>query len=111
MIYLAAPFWHEDEIIRQSRIDALSAFHAHLVNQEPRSFFFNPLTNSLGCDAPEDYWRAHGIHMLKSAQSMYVLCLDGWQQSKGVKGEIDQCYIEKLSIHYFDPATFKEWDI
>ncbi len=42
--------------------------------------------------------------LLRSAQGMLALTIDGWEQSYGVKAEIELC--EKLSIpvKYLDPA-------
>jgi hypothetical protein len=105
MIYLAAPYWHEDPFVRQARVIALSAFHAHLVKHPPRSFYYNPLANSIGVEdasIPEAYWVNHGLHMLRSCQALYVLCLEGWQVSKGVGKEIAEAQRLAIPVHYFD---------
>ena len=106
MIYLACPYWHEDPAIREARVHALAAFHAHLIRKPPRSFFYNPLANSIGAaheEIPEAYWRNHGLHMVELAQSIYVFCLPGWMESKGVKAEIDLAHKRAIPVHYFTP--------
>jgi hypothetical protein len=106
VIYLAAPYWHEDPEIRQSRVAAVGAFHAHLVRRPPRHFFYSPLANSIGAtsaDIPEAYWHNHGLHMLAFADSLYVYCLPGWEISVGVRKEIAEATKRHLPIHYFSP--------
>ncbi len=46
--------------------------------------------------------------LLKSAHGMIVLTIDGWEQSYGVRAEIELC--EKLSIpvKYLDPAQLDD---
>lgn len=104
MIYIASPYWHEDPEIRQSRIAAVAAFHAHLVRHPPRSFYYSPLANAVGASAgeiPEAYWRNHGLHMLGFAQTLYVYCLPGWEASTGVKLEIALAHKRGIPVHYF----------
>ena len=104
MIYLAAPYWHDNPDIRAARVDALCAFHQRLILHPPRAFYYNPLANSIGAaslDIPEAYWRNHGLHILALCQSVYVYQLPGWEISLGVQAEIALAHKLGLPVHYF----------
>lgn len=43
------------------------------------------------CKLPGDwnYWQHHCEQMMEPAQEVHVLCLDGWEESEGVRAEIE----------------------
>lgn len=43
-----------------------------------------------------DFWRGYDEAILNVCKELWVLCLDGWQESVGVRAEID--YACKLGI-------------
>jgi hypothetical protein len=107
MIYLAAPFSHENPAVMAARLQSLCEFHAMLVRKPPRSFFYNPLANAIGAaheEIPESYWVNHGLHVLKSCQALYVLMLPGWENSKGVTKEIAFAHEIGITVHYFNAS-------
>ncbi len=105
MIYLAAPYWHEDPVIRETRVAALCEFHNLLLQSETRSFFYNPLANSQGVTvANESYWRIHGLHVLGLCDALYVYMLPGWEDSKGVHKEITFANKHNIPVHYHTPS-------
>jgi hypothetical protein len=107
MIYLATPYSHENPAVCEARVLSLCEFHAMLIRKPPRSFFYNPLANSIGAaheEIPEAYWVNHGLHMMKKCQSLYVLMLPGWETSKGVQKEIAFAHEINISIHYFNAS-------
>lgn len=98
-VYLASPYWHKAQAIREFRVKRLCELHAKLIEAFPRTFFYNPLVNSSGCSAPEEYWRQHGLIMLRHASVMIVYCQPGVDTSSGVKLEIAQAE-SHIPIYY-----------
>ena len=54
-----------------------------------------------------DYWRMHCEVMMMHAYEVHVLCLDGWEQSEGVKAEIEIAKIFNKKITYVTKAGTK----
>lgn len=58
-------------------------------------------TNTLG----SDYWVAFDEAFMEMCSEMIVICLDGWEQSNGIKREIAYFTAHKKPIRYMDPPT------
>lgn len=53
-----------------------------------------------------DYWERYDRAMLEACDELWVLCLDGWEDSKGIKGEIAIMQEMGKPVHYvFKGAT------
>jgi hypothetical protein len=46
--------------------------------------------------------------LLKSARGMILITIDGWEQSYGVRAEIELCQKLSIPIKYLDPAQLDE---
>ena len=89
MIYIAAPFWAEDAKTRNYRRRKTIEYSERLFNKG--LLFYSPLLYSAHFKdkkTSERYWVQHGLKMVDACTSMRVLCLEGWDTSEGVKGEI-----------------------
>ena len=42
-------------------------------------------------DGTYEYWENYCLDMLKRCDEMIVICLPGWTESNGVKGEMEFC--------------------
>ncbi len=100
-IYLAAPYSHKDPAVRSARVFLVDKKAAELMMAG--NLVFSPLSHShpisKHCDVDpcdNDFWLRQDLWILAFCDEMQILCLDGWQESKGIKTEID--FAEKLGI-------------
>jgi hypothetical protein len=105
MIYLACPYSHEETQVRKDRARTASAVMAGLLKQG--YLVFNPLEHSVRmAEAYEirdpDMWMDIDKRILSVCDSMIVICLDGWQESKGVVEEVELARKLGLPISYCD---------
>lgn len=94
LIYLAQPYSHADEIVRQTRFQVARAVTARLIRSgQP---VFSPIVHGVTVDGlipvPErfshDMWMRQCVAMLRHASHMYVLPLVGWRESRGLTEEL-----------------------
>ena len=88
-IYVACPYWHNSEKIRQERRKAANDYSYFLT---VRGFLnYSPLSYTEkyeGKKMMEGYWIEHGLRMVDACNEMHVLTLHGWRDSSGLSGEI-----------------------
>ena len=93
-IYLGSPYSHPDPKVKEERYLAAMRetanflrigitvyspiVHCHLLH------FDHDLPNTW------EFWRKHDFTMLAAAEFFYVLMLDGWEDSVGLKDEIQE---------------------
>lgn len=100
MIYIASPYSHPDSEVREARYKAAQKKNAEMLNLG--LFAYSPIAHAhpiaLEHELPTDFdfWREFNFDMITLAEELHVLTLDGWELSKGVKGEIE--YAESLGI-------------
>lgn len=105
MIYVASPYSHPDFLIRKSRFLIVEQFVAHcLINLQ--TAVFSPIVYwhkiAVDYDIPSDAqtWLPFNTNMIRRSESMFVLKLEGWQESKGVKLEMN--FAKMLNIPTVD---------
>ncbi len=101
MIYLSAPYYHEDQGVIEQRMIFVKRYAARLVMQG--NLVASPLLTYHGLLTPEEmrrvsthFWMKASASVLKTCDSMVLLMLPGWEQSSGVNAELD--WAEKLCI-------------
>ena len=97
LIYLACPHSADGDLeLQAERIVASMRYEEGLVRAGAR--VFNPLRYSASYDfaadpdypmPSEDHWRRWGCDLMIGCDIVLVLKLPGWQDSEGVKGELD----------------------
>ena len=99
-IYLASPYSHPDPEVREARYIAVrDATTWHL---QRRLWVYSPivhchdLAKAGGLPTDFDFWQDYNRTMIFHADSLYVLVIAGWQQSKGVTKEI--LYAKELKL-------------
>ena len=91
LIYLAAPYSHEREEVIELRMELINKGFAHLIAQG--YMVISPLTQGhiakclFDCPGDWSFWRNLSIRLLRCCDAMFVMRLDGWRDSKGVKEE------------------------
>ena len=106
MVYVAAPFWHENEAVRNYRRRKAVEYSERLFHKGVP--FYSPLLYSERFKekkASEGYWVEHGLRMVDVCDVMHVLCLEGWEDSGGIKGEIEKAEARGARVVYITKHT------
>lgn len=93
MIYLASPYSHKSPDVKHERFLHVEKATSVLMRQGHP--IFSPIVHcyevarkfSLPDDA--DFWWNYNRAFLRRADAVWVLCVEGWEDSKGVKMEMD----------------------
>lgn len=107
MIYLASPYSHPDPAVVANRYEA--AMNATALRIMAGDMVWSAIVHchelaqrySLPTDAA--FWREYNFNMLRASGAMYVLTLEGWEESLGVKAEIEYADRIKLPIFFLSP--------
>lgn len=92
IIYLASPYSHPSAAVREQRFQDACRAAAHLMRQG--HIVYSPIAHTHPiatlCDLPKgwEYWRKVDEAFLERCDALYVLHLDGWRESVGVRAEI-----------------------
>lgn len=91
----------------ESRFEAACRVAGVLMNQG--EIVYSPIAHThpiaVRCDLPRgwDYWRQFDYDMLAAAQKLVVVKMDGWEQSRGIAGEIEIAATLGKPIEYMEP--------
>ena len=105
MIYLAAPYSHPEPMIVQERMENIYRVLGEFIKNgqhviTPLSMHEVAIRHDL--DGTYDYWSDYCLDILGRCDSMVVLCMDGWRESRGVTDEIQFCENNDIPISYLD---------
>lgn len=108
MIYLAQPYSHPDPTVREQRFREACRVTAALVHAG--HVVFSPVVHSHflsehGLPNTWSFWRKQDQIFLERADSLVVLMLPGWQESVGVRGEIE------IARELGKPTVYLELDL
>lgn len=110
-VYLASPHATENEVCRGHREIAVAQCAAHLMCKFPHWTIFSPISYGISvklfmeCEKTHAQWLQFDLAFLRQSRRLWVLQLPGWEQSKGVKQEMDAASLRGLNITYLNPAT------
>lgn len=91
MIYLASPYSHSDPVMRRTRFLLAEQVTAHFIMQG--AFIYSPIVHchemAERYNLPTDFafWKAYNIDILRHADQFYILEIEGWLESAGVRTE------------------------
>lgn len=92
LIYVACPYSHHDPAVRAERFGRANYYSARMM--AAGLLVFSPISHThpiaLAGDLPKgwDFWERYDRAYLGICRALVVLCLPGWEQSKGVQAEI-----------------------
>jgi hypothetical protein len=105
LIYLACPYSSDTPIVEDARYELVTKVAGALI-VETACEVFSPVTHAhhisraaarYAIERAEDpwvptydFWLTFDYHMLDIADWLYVLKLEGWKDSKGIKLEVDR---------------------
>jgi hypothetical protein len=95
LIYLAGPYSHKSEEVRQERVNRFSEALAFFSNTTENLCIYSPIVHwhevaklhKLRHDF--SYWMQQDFHMINLSTAMWILKIDGWDKSYGLSQEIE----------------------
>jgi sugar phosphate isomerase/epimerase len=109
IVYLASPYSHPDATVRVERFEKVAKVAAKLMASGIH--LYCPITHThpiaLAGDLPTgwDYWEQYDRKLLKACGELWVCMMPGWEESKGVTGEIAIARELRLPVRYINPET------
>jgi Domain of unknown function (DUF1937) len=109
IIYLACPYSHPDYEIRVTRFRAVTEVAARLI--EKGCIIFSPVTMTHPIDLVmagdketmgSDFWVEFDQAFMRACSSLVILTLPGWQESNGIKREMEFFIENKKDIYLID---------
>lgn len=107
MIYLASPYSSPTADVQQQRYEDTMAFvvsetlAGHIIYSP--ILHWHPVALKYSLPGDIDFWRQHAVNMITKADTVWILQLPGWEQSRGVRFEIDVAKGMAIPTHYFLP--------
>ena len=112
LVYLASPYTDDDPEVMEHRFNAVTKYAATLMRRG--IFVFSPISHThpiakYGLPLGWEYWKELDTTMLSKCDSMIVLMLPGYSESKGVTAEIKimKAYGKKIEWHAVDGTCFQ----
>lgn len=104
--YLASPYSHPDEEVRQQRHDEVARIALKLLDQY---VVFCPIVHSHALaqlselSTGWEFWKKQDLGILDRCDILIVAMMDGWDKSVGVNAEIVYAQEVGMKIMYLDP--------
>ena len=106
LIYLASPYTHENPLVVADRHRSTMTFVAkHLLDGR---FIYSPVvyahTMAMRYSLPSsaEWWWAFNKTMIERCNVVWVLCLAGYEHSRGVRDELDYAEVLDKPIKYWN---------
>lgn len=109
-IYLASPYWDPSELVRLQRVAAVRRRTGELLSTG--HVVYSPICHNHGLVQflppalahDHEFWMSIDLPILSQSDALWVLCLDGWTESRGIRREM--AHAKDLNI----PVTFLSGD-
>lgn len=111
-VYIASPFTHEDPNVQEDRFFDVTCVAADLTEKFGYAFIL-PITQSHmmskanpKLDGKFDFWEKIDLTFVSKSDEVWVVMLDGWENSVGVSREIEFAKSNNIPVRYIDPAEY-----
>jgi hypothetical protein len=105
LIYLASPYSHPDQVVREERFRRVCKAAARLIDKGEAVFcpiaHSHPIEVHGNLQGGWDYWSKQDIPFLEMCDEIVVLGFPGWDESEGVKAELEWWGKNKLTAPRF----------
>lgn len=93
-IYLACPYWSDDELIRVFRFNNVCRKAAEIMSHGHTVFspisHSHPIADYLDREiANWDFWMEQDLPFVDWCDEVWIYALPGWEESKGIKREME----------------------
>lgn len=112
LTYLAGPYSHEYDEVKNFRYECLTKAAAWLMTSNPSWNVFSPITSSHPLHVIGNmrgdwkFWKRIDTQYLRLSRRMVVLTLPGWDTSVGVTAELKIAKKLKIKVLYCEPFTY-----
>ena len=112
MIYIASPYSHPEASVRAQRFEEVAKYTAHLINKG--RVVYSPIVHNhplaIRYDLPTafDFWENYDLCFIDVCDELIVYCMEGWQESNGIKREIQHARNIRRPISFVYPGDV--WD-
>lgn len=102
--YIASPYSSPNALVREERYLHVAYYLMQCLAK--REWAYSPIVHchelAKTWDLPKhaDFWEEYNFVMLRNSRRLKVLRLDGWEQSVGLKGELEEASRIGLQIQY-----------
>lgn len=103
--YLASPYSHPDPVVRMTRAAQVSQLAFQLMIKG--YCVYCPIAETVfiaqfgeHTDTGWDFWRNQDIPKLAVCDKLLVSLIDGWKESKGVRGEVKYALKNNIPIEF-----------
>lgn len=107
MIYIASPYSTPIPTVLEERVKAVRQFTAACIAQGLPAFspiaYFHPFATAMNMPTDAGFWNAVNMQFLRKADAVFLLCLMGWENSKGVKVELNVAKLVGIPIVKYGP--------
>lgn len=109
LIYLASPYTNPDRDVMERRFQIVCRVAGRLMREG--NLIFSPIahTHSIAvvAELPRgwDFWKRYDETMLCACSEIWVLRLEGWNDSVGIKQEIQWSEREGKLVKFIDPIN------
>lgn len=106
--YLASPYSHPDADVRHQRFVAACETAARMMAQERIAVFSpvahgHPIADHGRLPAMDHvFWMEQCLPFIGMADELVVLKLDGWDESAGVRSEIQQAGVMRIPVRFIE---------
>jgi len=106
MKYLAVPYTDPDPEVMRSRFELANRTAAKYMKQG--IFIFSPISHShpiaqYGLPLDWEYWQHYDREIMSICDELWIVMANGWEQSKGIKAEIEMARGMGIIISYIEP--------
>ena len=110
MIYIASPYSHKSYEIEIQRFQLVEEFTAKLLLKG--KMVFSPIVHCHNISEyyklPKEFefWKKYCIYFLDKSDELLVYRIPGWEESRGVKEEIQYAVFKEIPVSYVDVGNF-----
>lgn len=105
MIYFSSPYSHTDKSIEDARYDKVCEATAYMTKKTQQIIYspiahWHPIARKYALPTDAKFWEFHNRAVIALSTRLWVLCIPGWQESKGVTWELELAGVLGQPISY-----------
>lgn len=106
-IYLASPYTDDNE--KTQTLRAFAAAQVAAILMEQGFVVYSPIVHGVSLQRfmtelhDNDWWMKQCYAFLRRSERLFVLCIPGWQESRGVRLEIRAAELLGMDIEFVNP--------
>lgn len=94
--------------MNRRRLDEVNRYTVHLLSRGVLAF--SPLSHGAPLDSPDipnHVWYELGLRIMEDGDDLYLLALDGWEDSEGIRMELERAWQLNIPVYVAYPYTYE----